>query len=62
MEDTISYAKIHVTSGTPSHGQLINSKPSLEGQLESRNAEIIIKASQYIMSNYCLRYNGTIFN
>ncbi|KAF0746289.1 Uncharacterized protein FWK35_00020149, partial [Aphis craccivora] len=53
-EDSLSYADVHVKIGSPSHGQLIDSKPSIDGHLASRNAEIVIKASHYIMNKHCL--------
>lgn len=56
-EESISYANINVKTGSPSHGQLIDSQPSMDGHLASRNAEIIIKASYYIMHKHCLKYN-----
>lgn len=55
-EESISYANIHVKIGSPTHGQLIDSRPNIDGHLASRNAEIIIKASYYIMHKHCLKY------
>ncbi|XP_022164640.1 peroxidase-like [Myzus persicae] len=52
-EDSLSYADVHVKIGSPSHGQLIDSQPSIDGHLASRNAEIVIKASHYIMNKHC---------
>ncbi|VVC41836.1 Hypothetical protein CINCED_3A019850 [Cinara cedri] len=53
-EDSLSYANINVKTGSPSHGQLIDSQPSMDGHVASRNAEIVIKASHYIMNKHCL--------
>lgn len=58
-EDSLSYADVHVKVGSPSHGQLIDSQPSSDGHIASRNAEIAIKASQYLINKYCLRYINT---
>lgn len=55
-EDSLSYANIDVKIGSPSHGQLIDSKPSIDGHLASRNAEIIIKASHYLVNKHCQGY------
>ncbi|XP_050520848.1 peroxidase-like [Daktulosphaira vitifoliae] len=55
-EDTLTYAEINVKTGTPAHGQLIDSKPTTTGHLASRDAEIILKASQYLINKFCLRY------
>lgn len=55
-EDSLSHANIDVKIGSPSHGQLIDSKPSIDGHLASRNAEIIIKASHYILNKHCVGY------
>lgn len=55
-EDSLSYADVHVKIGSPSHGQLIDSQPSIDGHLQSRNAEIVLKASHYIMNKHCLGY------
>jgi len=54
-EDSISYADVYVKIGSPTHGQLIDSQPSINAHLASRNAEIVIKASHYLMNKYCLR-------
>lgn len=54
-EDSLSYADVHVKIGSPSHGQLIDSQPSIDGHLASRNAEIVIKASHYIINKHCSR-------
>lgn len=61
VENMISCAKVHVKTGSPSHGQLIDFKPSQEGNLTSRNAEILIQGSHYIMSKYCFRYLYIIY-
>lgn len=55
-EDSLSYADVNVKIGSPSHGQLVDSRPTIDGHLASRNAEIVIKASQYLMNKYCLKY------
>lgn len=55
-EESISHANVNVKIGSPSHGQLIDSRPTIDGHLASRNAEIIIKASYYIMHKHCLKY------
>lgn len=52
-EDSLSYANINVKVGSPSHGQLIDSRPSIDGHLASRNAEIVLKASHYLMNKHC---------
>lgn len=57
-EDSLSYANVDVKTGSPSHGQLIDSQPSVDGHAASRNAEIVIKASHYIMNKYCSGYGG----
>jgi len=54
-EDSLSHANVNVKIGSPSHGQLVDSQPSTDGHLASRNAEIIIKASQYLMNKHCLK-------
>lgn len=54
-EDSLSLANVNVKIGSPSHGQLVDSQPSTDGHLASRNAEIIIKASQYLMNKHCLK-------
>jgi hypothetical protein len=56
-EDSLSFSDVNVKIGSPSHGQLIDSQPSIEAHLASRNAEILLKASQYIMNKHCLGYN-----
>ncbi|XP_050443541.1 peroxidase-like [Adelges cooleyi] len=55
-ENTLSYADVNVKDGTPAHGQLIDSKPTVAGHQASRDAEIILKASQYLVNKYCLRF------
>lgn len=55
-EDALSYANVNVKTGSPSHGQLIDSRPSADGHLASRNAEIVLKASHYIMNKHCLGF------
>lgn len=57
-EDSLSFSDVNVKIGSPSHGQLIDSQPSIDAHLASRNAEILLKASQYIMNKHCLRYNN----
>lgn len=61
-EDSLSYADVNVKTGSPSHGQLIDSQPSVDGHLASRNAEIVIKASHYIMNKHCLWYDPECHN
>lgn len=56
-EDSLSYADVNVKIGSPSHGQLIDSQPSVDGHIASRNAEIVIKASLYIMNKHCFGYD-----
>lgn len=56
-EDSLSYADVNVKIGSPSHGQLIDSQPSVDGHLASRNAEIVIKASLYMMIKHCIGYD-----
>lgn len=58
-EESLSYSDINVKIGSPSHGQLIDSQPSMDAHLASRSAEILLKASQYLMNAHCLGYNQT---
>lgn len=58
LENTIANADITVEVGSPSHGQLIDSMPSMETNIESRGAEIVIKASTYLVNTYYLGYNN----
>jgi len=41
--------------GSPHHGQLIDSQPSKDGHLSSRNAEIIIEVTRSLKDTYCLK-------
>lgn len=59
-EDSLSYANVNVKIGSPSHGQLIDAQPSIDGHLASRNAEIVIRASNYIINKYCPRYDPNL--
>lgn len=45
-----------VQIGSPSHGQVIDSLPYINGHLDSHDAEIVLKASLDIMMSNCLRY------
>ncbi|XP_060858578.1 peroxidase-like [Metopolophium dirhodum] len=44
------------TIGSPVHGQLIDSMPSKDGDLGSRNAEIIFEVSRSLKDTYCLKH------
>lgn len=55
MEDRIWNANVYVKPGSPSHKQLIDSKPSVDGHLIYRNVELINEASSYLVQKYCLR-------
>lgn len=55
-ERTIADNNDTVQRGSPSYGQLLDSKPSIEGRLASHDAEIILQAGQEIMTSYCLKY------
>jgi len=52
-EDSLSRADVHVRTGSPTHGQLIDSRPTADGHSASRQAEIVVKASQYIVNKHC---------
>lgn len=52
---------IGMDKGSPSHGQLINSQLAEDGYSVYWDAEIITKASDYIIRNCCPKYNHTIY-
>lgn len=54
LEYSLASANITVHIGSSSFEQFIDSKPSMETHLESRNAEIIIKATMHIANQFHL--------
>lgn len=56
FENSLENANINVRRGSSSHRQFIDSMPSIESHIKSRNAEIVIKATTYLKSQYYLRY------
>lgn len=57
VEQYLADSNINVKPGSPSHGLLLDSHPTLYEMSRIRNAEIIDKASQYIIYNNCHGYS-----
>jgi hypothetical protein len=57
LEYSLANANKTVQIGSSSFGQFIDSKPSTETLVESRYAEVVIKATTYIANKYFLMYN-----
>ncbi|CAI6354745.1 unnamed protein product [Macrosiphum euphorbiae] len=55
-EDIIISNVSRLITGSPAHGQLINSMPSKNGHSASRNAEILIEASLHLIDSYGYEY------
>lgn len=55
VEKYLVKSNITVKPNSPSYGQLLEYHPSIHGMKEARNAEIIDRASQYIMHRF-IRY------
>lgn len=55
-EDILLSNVSRLISGSPVHGQLIDSMPSKDGHSGSRNAEIILEVTRSLKNTYCLKY------
>lgn len=56
-ETYLSYG--HVEIGSPTHGQLIDSQPSISNNFATVFVEISNKASRYLLDKYCWGYKHT---
>ncbi|KAF5273035.1 hypothetical protein FQR65_LT04777 [Abscondita terminalis] len=56
LEDTLSWSDIHVITGTPSHGQLIECQPEKRALEQSRSALVSIKTVSHLVHSYCSKY------
>lgn len=61
LETSIANNNIRVQKQTTAYGQYLEDMPTQNSRDDGRNAEIHLKAAQYLKARYCSRYLYLLF-